>query len=558
MACKPDWITGPTVHNCWDFEESPVCPICGAQLHLEFNDGGRVSRTLHGPLWVVTDYYSCENEGCPLNAAFPALRDTVIRRKRFALDVWAQVIWYHVELHLNYKQIRKLLAHDWQVFLSKGAVRDIIQWFEVANESFQDEETRAAVLANGWILLSLDGAQPEKGEAALWVFSDRLTGKVLLVKVLETATHEVLAAAMREVQELYGVPVLAVISDRQENIVQAVQEALPGVPHAFCHYHFLRNVARPVEAKDSSLLTTLRSAVRNLSLVKGGKKQAAVGGEVLASPTYHVLAPLAEELLCAVAPQGDCFKVFPGLEARANLEYVQARLEEVLALDLPKAVRRSLEVVHAALATFLADTLQLQAEAASLRADFDELREILGHRDRAGKKVRAEVRGFAQKLGERLDKLGLESDPAQLQWQQLTYAADPAAVWQEWLRLLHTHEAGLYVAFEWTGLEFTNVPKEHLFGQTKAHFRALYGKKNVARAFQVHAPPYFRLAGHEWDEAGVKEVLLASEEVVVSAGVKVLRAQYATIRRKWKIREQPTGNWEKLEENLRTITESGL
>ncbi len=554
MARKPDSIIGPTAHNCWDFEHSPDCPLCGSPLHFAFNDGGRVSRTLQGPLWVVTSYYCCENPECPLNAAFPAVRESIVHRKRMALDVWAQVIWYHVELHLNYKQIRKALAHDWQVFLSKGAVRDIIQWFEVANRSYQDEETRAAVAASGRIVLSLDGAQPEKGEASLWVFSDRLTGKVLLVKVYESAPHEALAAAIREIQALYGVPVAAVISDRQENIVLAVQEALPGVPHAFCHYHFLRNVARPVEAKDSSLLTGLRSGVRALSLVKGAKKEAAVGDPERASPTYETLAPLAEELLCAVAPQGDCFKVFPGLEAYANLEHVQSRLEEVLQRELPRAVKRSLEVVHAAIAQLLADGMLLRNEAASLRADFDELRGILGHRDWAGEQVRREVRAFARKLQARLGELELQSDPSRLQWQALTYAAPVPAVWQEWLRLLHTHEAGLYVAYDTPSLEFTNVPKEQLFGQTKAHFRALYGHKNVARAFQTHAPTYFRMAGHEWDEASVREVLFASEEAVVSAGVKVLRAQYVTARRRWKIREQPTGNWERLEENLTALT----
>ena len=555
MACKPDSITGPTIHNCWDFENSPECPSYRSPRHFVFNDGGRVSRTLLGPLWVVTSYYSCENPECSLNAAFPAVRESLVHRKRMALDVWAEVIWYHVELHLNYKQIRKALAHDWQVFLSKGAVRDIIQWFEVANCAIQDEETRAAVAANGRIVLSLDGAQPEKGEASLWVFSDRLTGKVLLVKAYESAPHEALAAAIREIQESYGVPVVAVISDRQENIVQAVEEALPGVPHAYCHYHFLRNVARPAEAKDSSLLTGLRSGVRALSLVKGAKKQAAAGDPETTSPTYETLSPLAEELLCAVATQGDCFKIFPGLEAYANLEHVQSQLEEVFQRKMPRAVKRSLEVVHSAVALLLADGLQLRAETASLRADFDDLRGIFGHRDWNGEQVRHEVRVFARKLQARLEALELESDPSQLQWQALTYAAPLPAVWQEWLRLLHTHDAGLFVAYDTPGLEFTNVPKEQLFGQTKAHFRALYGHKNVARAFQVHAPTYFRLAGHDWDEASVREVLFASEEAVVSAGVKVLRAQYVTARRRWKIREHPTGNWERLEENLTALTQ---
>ncbi len=552
MARKPEEITGPTVHNCWDYEATPACPVCGSPIRHEFNDGGRISRTLLGPVWVVTNYYKCENPDCSLHATFPAVRESVVHRKRFALDVWAQVIWYHVEVHLNYKQIRKVLAHDWQVFLSKGAVRDIIQYFEVANSAYQDETTREAIRANGTIVLSLDGAQPEKGEPSLWVFTDRLTGKVLLARVYEAATHEALAAAINEVVAAFGVPVIAVISDRQENVVQAVQAALPGVPHAYCHYHFLRNVARPVEAKDSHLQTTLRSGVRKMHVIQEAKKLAAPGGPDVVNPAYVALAPLAEELLCAVAARGDSFRVFPGLETYANLEHVHAKLGDVLVGNVPRGMRRALEVSAGALEGLLADARVLRDETAALREDFDRLREILGKRERHEPRVREEVRKFAKMLQDRLKRRGLEHDPTEIKWQFLSHASEPPAVWQEWVRLIHTHEAGLFVAYDIPGVvEFTNNPKEQLFGQTRAHLRALYGRKNVSKAFQVHGPHYMRMAGAEWGESRVREVMLASEEVIVNVGVKLLRAQYATTRRRWQIREVPTGNWDLLDRNLR-------
>ncbi len=554
MAQKPGTITGPTVHNYWDYDTSPACPVCGSPIRHEFNDGGRVSRTLLGPVWVVTNYYRCENPECSLHATFPAVRESTVHRKRFALDVWAQVIWYHVEVHLNYKQIRKVLAHDWQVFLSKGAVRDIIQYFEVANTAYQDEETRKAVQSNGALVLSLDGAQPEKGEPSLWVFSDRLTGKVLLARVYETATHEALAGAINEIVATFAVPVLAVMSDRQENVVQAVQDALPGVPHAYCHYHFLRNVARAVDAKDSHLLTSLRSGVRKLHVVRETKEAAVPGAGDATTPAYKALKPLAEELLCAVAARGDSFRVFPGLEAFANLEQVQSKLGDILAAGVPVGVKRALEIVARALDGLLADVNGLRAETAALRADFDNLRAILGRREWHGPRVREEVRNFAKMLQERLKRRGLEHNPAMIKWQLISHASEPAAAWQEWARLIYTHEEGLFAAYDVPGLvEFTNNPKEQLFGQTKAHFRALYGRKNVSRAFQVHGPHYLRMAGEEWDEGGVREVILASEEVIVNVGVKQLRAQYATTRRRWQIRDKPTGNWETLSRNLQSF-----
>jgi len=40
--------------------------------------------------------------------------------------------------------------------------------------------------------------------------------------------------------EKFGIP-LAIISDMQQSIIEAVKLVFPGVPHQFCQSHFLRN-----------------------------------------------------------------------------------------------------------------------------------------------------------------------------------------------------------------------------------------------------------------------------------------------------------------------------
>ena len=44
----------------------------------------------------------------------------------------------------------------------------------------------------------------------------------------------------RSVLEKFGIP-LAIISDMQQSIIEAVKLVFPGVPHQFCQSHFLRN-----------------------------------------------------------------------------------------------------------------------------------------------------------------------------------------------------------------------------------------------------------------------------------------------------------------------------
>jgi len=43
-----------------------------------------------------------------------------------------------------------------------------------------------------------------------------------------------------------SVPITAAISDGQHSIRNAVAKALRGVPHQWCHFHYLREAARPL------------------------------------------------------------------------------------------------------------------------------------------------------------------------------------------------------------------------------------------------------------------------------------------------------------------------
>nr|QNO52251.1 hypothetical protein BPDGFPMF_00010 [Methanosarcinales archaeon ANME-1 ERB6] len=45
---------------------------------------------------------------------------------------------------------------------------------------------------------------------------------------------------LEKVVEMYGLPI-AVISDMQPAIIEAVKNVMPGIPHQFCQYHFIKN-----------------------------------------------------------------------------------------------------------------------------------------------------------------------------------------------------------------------------------------------------------------------------------------------------------------------------
>lgn len=55
---------------------------------------------------------------------------------------------------------------------------------------------------------------------------------------------------MQRVKQALRVPIVAVVSDGQRSIRKAVQQALPQTPHQLCHFHDLREAAKPIYKAD--------------------------------------------------------------------------------------------------------------------------------------------------------------------------------------------------------------------------------------------------------------------------------------------------------------------
>ncbi len=553
MAAKPVEITSPTIHLKWLASVVFLCPECGSKLEHVFNDGGRKVVTIKGSFWVVTNFYRCRNVHCKLNKAFSIVQDSVLKRKKHGVDVWTKVIQHHFKHRIDYKTISEVMWDDWEVDISPGTIQAICESFEVAAKPKVEAGTKAVVQKQGRIVLRLDGAQPEKGRPAFWTFLDNLSGKVLHGQMLEKASWEVLVDIFKKVEKEYGVKTVGGISDKQANIVKAFQQFKPDVPHAYCQYHFLDHVAEPIAAKDSHLLTCLRSEVRDFSLVQGHVAESVkpVGKD---SPVSDVFAPMIEELKCAVATTGDCIKVFPGIEAYANLEHVLSRISSLSNMDMPARVKRSMTTLISSIEQLLNKYRPLQQEIGAMLMDFNQLRCILGHKKWKGDRVKKSVNKWMYMLQGRLKRRGAEHDPAMIKWMQSTPAMEIGEAWQQWIRLVSSYEDGLYLAYDNKDLAFTNNDTESLIHKLKYQFKKWLGRGGIQSAFEVHADNYAKLLDFDFTTENISEVLLTSEIAVVNEGRRLLHALYASTRRSWRIRERDTGNIDAFKHNLHVLT----
>jgi hypothetical protein len=478
-----------------------------------------------------------------MHEAFPAVYPSAIKRKRFALDVWAKVIQHHFKHHLNYSLIVELMWDDWEVSISRGTVKHICEYFEMAGKQYMDEEVLNDINLNGRILLSLDGAQPVKNKPSLWVFSDRLTGHVLLARNLESAPAPILKSLFEEIEELYGVKITAVISDKQRNIVNAVKSFNSEIPHAFCQYHFLNHIAKLIASKDSHLKKMLKKAVNKLSIVANSNLADS-------NDLYKLFYPISEELKCAISTRGDHFHVFPGIECYANLEFILERLKPFETASLSSKVSRSLTALIEAIINVLSEHQQLKEEIESLIPDFNDLRKIFGKRANRGPFIQKQVEKWCYKLQSRLKRLSLEHRPLNIKWKQPSYTRSVEEIWQQWIRLIKSYKAGLFTAYDDDELEFTNNAKEQLFHRSKHHFRALLGRENISRIFLEHGGLYSRLVDIDYSKKNVTSILLACETPLTESHRREFIASYATVRRTWKIREKETGNFTRFGDHI--------
>jgi len=549
MPAKPSEIKKATIHTYWDSKEGLICPLCSSQLQHEFNNGGRKVITLKGAVWVVTNYYSCVNLKYEMHEAFPAVYHSAMQRKRFSLEVWAKVIQHHFKHHLNYSTTVELMWDDWDVSISRNTVRSICEYFEMAGKQYTDKKVLKEVRSSGRIVLSLDGAQPVKNEPSLWVFSDRLTGNVLLARNLESAPASMLCAIFQEIEMLYSVPIVAIISDKQKSIVNSVKQFKSDIPHAYCQYHFLNHIAEPIASKDSHLKKNLRKFVKQLSIVQNSKHADSNG-------LYKLFHPISEELKCAISTRGDRFDVFPGIEAHANLEFVVSRLEQFEEIKLTPKVSRTLNTLLAALKNLLRENRFLREEIMTLMPEFLQIRKILAKREKKAFQIEKEVKKWVYKLQGRLKRRKLESNPQNIKWQQSSFKLSCEEIWQQWIRLVNSYSEGLYKAYDVVELDFTNNAKEQLFHRSKHHFKALLGRENVARAFLNHGGLHVQLLDIDFTKKNVTSVLLACETPLIEAQRKEFNAQYATVRRTWRIREKDTGNFTQFKDNLTQLERS--
>jgi len=182
----------------------------------------------------------------------------VLPRRIYGLDVTLEVGERHLREGVALAQITRDLNARGVPIDQRHTGRVFRDYVTLAALARGDDETLVARLrSRGGIVLMCDGVQFDNRSPVLYVVWDAISGEPLFGERKLYRGEDDLVPLLKRVQAM-DVPVIGAVTDKETGLVPAVQRVFPDVPYQFCHTHFLKNCAKPMQEDLSALQASIR------------------------------------------------------------------------------------------------------------------------------------------------------------------------------------------------------------------------------------------------------------------------------------------------------------
>jgi len=381
----------------------------------------------------------------------------------FGLDVLTLVGRLRHAEHRSIPEIHQELARRGVAIALRSVSNVLDRYDELRALATADRQRLHALLSKQRrVVLAIDGLQPDVGHEVLWVLRDCLSGEVLLARSLLSATIADLQALLTEVHRALSVPIRGVVSDGQDTIRKAVAQTLPGVPNQLCHFHYLREAARPIYEADRHAKKELKKHVRGVRAIerRAEEKQSAQAEEV-------------RDYCCAVrsalTDDGQPPLAASGLKLQERLAQIAASLDRVAtrAGRLPKG----LEKLRRLLRRGLEQTASLWTP---VRKAYRWVKRVACFLENKAKQPARQVRrGLSALLSKIRQAAVKDKDP------------EVADQLRHFVKVTRSFWPGLFPCYTSSDIPRTNNDLEHLFGSHRYHERRASGRKQAVPGLVV-------------------------------------------------------------------------
>jgi hypothetical protein len=336
------------------YPEERDCPACQHPLKERYHKQRWIVR-LNQHVKVVSHFLECGHVACPRRAVVyrPYQEDALaLRGYTFGLDVVARIGELRYRDNLSITKLRGQLQRESKLSISIKEVALLCEVFLalVTTVARQDQDLMEQLRAVGSIVLAIDGVQPEKSYETLYILRDVCSGRVLVAKTLLSSATSEIEQLIEDVLGL-GLPIVGVISDKQESICLAVQRKLPTVPHQICQYHYLKDVAQPSCAADRHFKKELKKKVRGIREIERQAEQSLTKeAQVVVDYCLAIRTVMRDDGKYPLEP--------PGVKLYQKLQLIAASVERLKAIH-PSALLKKLSRLLSVLNIFQKEYTQL-------------------------------------------------------------------------------------------------------------------------------------------------------------------------------------------------------
>jgi len=303
-----------------------TCPVCGGWMWNKYDNFRRI-RTLDGVVQLRLKVRRCATPECERygQAYRPEAEGKwALPQHEFGLDVIAFVGCLRYQEHRSVSQIHQVLESRGLQVSERSVSYLLHRYDELVSLQMGDAERINKIMAGqSQVILAIDGMQPDVGHEVLWVIREVLSGEILLAKPLLSSSSEDLAPLLTQVKQQLPVPIVALMSDGQCSIRRAVANALPEVAHGLCHFHYLREAAKPIYEADRHAKKELKKRVR------GVRKLERMVQQQPENPTNEVVEGYCQAVRAALTDDGRPPLDAAGLTLHKRLSAIDDSLERL-------------------------------------------------------------------------------------------------------------------------------------------------------------------------------------------------------------------------------------
>lgn len=528
------------------------CISCGGPVIFLYPSGGHEFTDFDGRIKEIRKFYCCTDPGCTLHAKpLNPSPLSVLPFKQFSLAIWK---WIAREAKL-YKQKPSQICeriHDkFNVEISESTIRKYINEVDAYLSNQIDKRTMETLKDQGRIILALDGQKPDNKGAALWLFVDLISNRVLKIVILESADHHALHDLVEELLHFFEVELEGLVSDKQGSIVKMRDTFYPEVPHQYCHFHFLQNLWNHIEVKDGSLHKTLTKAVNNLYVLTISKTTKIFFEGIGKAPIREVFHEVEQSLRALVKSSSKKFNHLRGIEVYERLIRYIKEVDSELAEEDPnrKIVKLMLKTANS-LREALKGVEEKYKECVEFNKTFQSIRESLGKEldpERPNQQDPSILKDekltildeHFKKIWEKVKGYGNVNEKSELRSFLPQKDTSANKIKQEWVRLYESYRRGLFAYYDFPILAKTNSPMEAKFSQEKSIFISRVGRGNVGSQIRIRGEHVLKqlYAGKEEIKEIIEKMSHDYDSDQIKEELKALALRTEEETKRWKNRQ---------------------